>query len=47
MFFYKGFDLGEIINTDVQNESFNWYFKYDDDTFEITKGTNLEIVKSQ
>jgi hypothetical protein len=47
MFFIKALIWGAIINTDVQNESFKWYSKYDDDTYEIAKGTNFEIVKSQ
>ncbi len=46
-FLFEGFDLGAIINTDILNESFNWYSKYDNDTYEIAKGTNFEIVKSQ
>jgi hypothetical protein len=46
-FLFEGFDLGAIINTDIENESFDWYSKYDDDTYEIAKGTNFEIVKSQ
>ena len=47
MFFFKVLFWGTIINTDYENESFDWYSKYDDDTYEIAKGTNFEIVKSQ
>jgi hypothetical protein len=42
----EGFDGGFIINTDIQNETFNWYSRVGD-YYDISKAINFEIVKAQ
>lgn len=45
-FLYEGFDVGVVINTDIQNETFDWFSKTGD-FYDIAKATNFEIIKSQ
>ncbi len=45
-FLYEGIDIGVIINTDLSNESFDWFSK-NGDLFDISKATKFEIIKSQ
>ena len=44
--FIEDYDLGVIVNTDIENETFDWWSK-SEDLYEISKATNFEIVKSQ
>lgn len=45
-FLYEGIDIGVIINTDISNESFDWFYK-NGDFYDISKATKFEIIKSQ
>jgi hypothetical protein len=45
-FLYEGFDVGVVINTDIQNETFDWFSKIGN-FYDISKATDFEIVKSQ
>ncbi len=42
----EGFDGGFIINTDIQNETFNWFSRVGN-FYDISKAINFEIVKTQ
>lgn len=45
-FLYEGYDVGVIFNTDIRNESFNW-FSRTGDHYDISKATKFEIIKTQ
>jgi hypothetical protein len=45
-FLYEGIDIGVIINTDISNESFDWFSK-NGDFYDISKAAKFEIIKSQ
>ena len=45
-FLYEGLDVGVVVNTDIKDETFDWFSK-SGDFYDIAKATNFEIVKSQ